>query len=971
VSLQRSTVSALPASLPANGQASAVVTVMLMDSAGAPYGKSGGALELSTTSGSMSAVVDKGDGTYTGTITSSTVAGIAVVNARLAGVSLADTAGVQFLPGPVSAATVANPSTNNQTAVVGAAVSNPPSVKVADAFGNGVADITVTFAVTSGGGSVTGPTQKTNAAGVATVGGWTLGNIAGANTLTATISGAAAVRASEVAATTADLTVTFTATAVAGAPGSISLAGGDGQTAVAGTAVTTAPSVKVVDAGNNPVSGASVSFFVATGGGSITGASTTTNASGIAAVGSWTLGNTAGSNTLTAAAAGVSGLVTISAVGIPGPAAAIAIANAGSNNQSAAAGTALPVQPSVKVTDSRGNGVAGVAVTFAVASGGGSVTAANATTNSAGVATVGSWTLGAAAGPNSLVASSGSLSGSPVTFNATGTAGAPGLITIVAGDAQTAVAGTAAAIAPSVKVTDQNGNAVAGATVTFTVVAGGGSIAGGTATSNASGIATAGAWTLGVVSGENRLAATSGSLTATFTATGTAGAAALIAIDAGNGQSAIVGTNVSIAPSVKVTDALGNAVSGAGVTFAVTAGGGSITGANASSSAAGIASVGSWTLGASAGANTLSASLNGVAGATVSFTATGAAMPPLVVSVSGRLERSQTVSVTVTQNGSTLAPSAYTLTLIPADGGQVNGDGTVKLLKAGSLTLNATAGSATGNTSITALPPPLFVFDVVRAGFRHIWQVALDGGDLVQLTTNGSDNQHGTRVGDKLVFASARNGQNFDIFAMTVSTKAETNLTSTAGFPERDPTLSPNGQRVTFVSGESGLDRARYMNADGSGVAHVADNAANVGAIEMTPAWSPASDKVIFSSTGDGGTPDIWIAHTLGAVASKLSSPANGPFADLGAEWNGTNAVVFHTNRSGNDEIWITNTTGSTATKLTDGASPAWTADGRIVFVRYTNNSGALFWIDPANPSVVHPIDIGGGNAQRPSAVLP
>jgi Tol biopolymer transport system component len=80
---------------------------------------------------------------------------------------------------------------------------------------------------------------------------------------------------------------------------------------------------------------------------------------------------------------------------------------------------------------------------------------------------------------------------------------------------------------------------------------------------------------------------------------------------------------------------------------------------------------------------------------------------------------------------------------------------------------------------------------------------------------------------------------------------------------------------------------------------------------------------------------------------------------------------VFHTNRSGNDEIWITNTTGSTATKLTDGASPAWTADGRIVFVRYTNNSGALFWIDPANPSVVHPIDIGGGNAQRPSAVLP
>ena len=48
---------------------------------------------------------------------------------------------------------------------------------------------TVTFAVTSGGGNVTGATQTTNSAGIATVGGWTLGSIPGTNTLTATVSG--------------------------------------------------------------------------------------------------------------------------------------------------------------------------------------------------------------------------------------------------------------------------------------------------------------------------------------------------------------------------------------------------------------------------------------------------------------------------------------------------------------------------------------------------------------------------------------------------------------------------------------------------------------------------------------------------------------------------------------------------------------------------------------------------------------
>ena len=64
-----------------------------------------------------------------------------------------------------------------------------------------------------------------------------------------------------------------------------------------------------------------------------------------------------------------------------------------------------------------------MSVTFAVASGGGSVTGLTAMTNASGIATVGRWTLGTSAGANSLTATSAGLSGSPVTFSATGTAG--------------------------------------------------------------------------------------------------------------------------------------------------------------------------------------------------------------------------------------------------------------------------------------------------------------------------------------------------------------------------------------------------------------------------------------------------------------------------------------------------------------------------------------------------------------------
>ena len=55
--------------------------------------------------------------------------------------------------------------------------------------------------------------------------------------------------------------------------------------------------------------------------------------------------------------------------------------------------------------------------------------------------------------------------------------------------------------------------------------------------------------------------------------------ASQIAVNDGNNQSATRGTLVATAPSVIVKDQFGNPVSGVSVTFAVTGGGGSISGA--------------------------------------------------------------------------------------------------------------------------------------------------------------------------------------------------------------------------------------------------------------------------------------------------------------------------------------------------------------------------------------------------------
>ncbi|MEO7086934.1 MAG: Ig-like domain-containing protein [Gemmatimonadaceae bacterium] len=99
-----------------------------------------------------------------------------------------------------TAAAITKVAGDLQTATIGANVT-APSVKITDKFGNPVPGALVTFSVTGGGGLVSGAAVNTGADGVATVGVWRLGTVAGLNTLTAG---------------TGSLSVTFTATASPG-----------------------------------------------------------------------------------------------------------------------------------------------------------------------------------------------------------------------------------------------------------------------------------------------------------------------------------------------------------------------------------------------------------------------------------------------------------------------------------------------------------------------------------------------------------------------------------------------------------------------------------------------------------------------------------------------------------------------------------------------------------------------------------
>src|SRR5205807_2221790 len=695
-----------------------------------------------------------------------------------------------------AAATIAANSATSQSATAGTTVPTPPSVIVTDANGNPVAQVAVTFAVAPGNGTITGASQTTNASGVATGGSWSLSATACPNTLTASSSGLSGSP------------VTFSAAGTAGTAATVAANSASSQSATAGPQSFPTRRSSDLDANGNPVAQVAVTFAVAPGNGTITGASQTTNASGVATGGSWSLSATACPNTLTASSSGLSGSpVTFSAAGTAGTAATVA-ANSASSQSATAGPQSFPTRRSSDL-DANGNPVAQVAVTFAVAPGNGTITGASQTTNASGAATVGSWTLSATAGSNTLTARSGSLSGSPVTFTATGTAGpsatmakssgdnltgqvatrlqTPHVVLVsdpngnpvtgvtvtwaaasgggsvdpatsttdanghaqtfrtlgiligtqtttatatiagkdttvtfsisataagasqmtpAGGDGQTGTVGTTLPTQLSVRVADQFNNPVAGVTVTWTPATGSGSVNPTTSTSDGSGIA-ATTWTLGTAAGTQTVQATGAGSPVPFSATATAGGAATIAANSPTSQSATAGTAVRSPPSVIVKDANGNPVAQVAVTFAVAPGNGSITGASQTTNASGVATVGSWTLSATAGSNTLTATSGTLSGSPVTFTATGtagaaatiAATSPTSPAATAGAAGSAPPSVIVKDaNGNPVTGVTVTFAVAPGSGTITGGTQTTStsgVATVGSWTLSPTAGSNT------------------------------------------------------------------------------------------------------------------------------------------------------------------------------------------------------------------------------------------------------------------------------------
>jgi len=713
-----------------------------------------------------------------GTLTVAAVAGVAsfgnlTLDKAAAGYTLAASAAgltgttsnaFTVTPGAAAALVISAAPTSGQS---GATLAPQPAVRIVDANGNTVtsSSATVTATLASGAGTLGGTLTAAAVSGVATftnlavtgsVGSYTLGF--SSPLLTGVTSGAIALSAGPAAALVFQVQPTPTA---------------------AGSTISPALQVRVVDGAGNLVTTATNTVAVALGanpGPSTLGGTTSAAAvAGVATFGNLTLNRAAAGYTLVATAAGLVPDTTVAFSVIPGAATALAITTAPTTGQS---GAILAPQPVIRLVDANGNTVPsnGVTITAALASGSGALSGTLTATTVSGVASFTNLSLTGTAGNYTIIFTSGALA-SVTTGTIALSAGAPAALDFQA-QPTTSIAGTSITPPIRVRVLDGAGNVVTTATTPITLAIGNnpsGGTLGGTATVSASaGVAQFNGLSLNKSGTGYTLVATGGALpSATSTAFDIAPAAAsAIAFSV---QPSTVAAGAAIAPAVQVEvqDALGNRVTSSTASITVAIGnnpGGSVLGGTTTASAvAGVATFATLTLNKSGAGYTLGATSGGLGTATSGvFTVNPGSATALAITtapttaVNGVALAPQPVVRLVDANGNTVPTSGVTITAALATGSgtlggpltasTVNGVATFANLAltgtVGAYTINFSSGALTSVTSgaitLSAGAPAGLVFQVqpstVASGAAITPAVQVRvvdaSGNLVPMATN-------------------------------------------------------------------------------------------------------------------------------------------------------------------------------------------------------------------------------------------
>jgi TolB protein len=144
---------------------------------------------------------------------------------------------------------------------------------------------------------------------------------------------------------------------------------------------------------------------------------------------------------------------------------------------------------------------------------------------------------------------------------------------------------------------------------------------------------------------------------------------------------------------------------------------------------------------------------------------------------------------------------------------------------------------------------------------------------------------------------------------------------------EAQPSLSPDGRSVAFVSNREGQYDIWVGLVTGGRLVRITNDPN----LEATPRWSPDGTTIAYSRLNDSGLFDIWQIPALGGTPRRVITGAIEP------GWSADGRSIVYRNLS-TSTVWISDATGSNARAVTQPdsvsrahRSPALSHDGRRV----------------------------------------
>jgi TolB protein len=239
----------------------------------------------------------------------------------------------------------------------------------------------------------------------------------------------------------------------------------------------------------------------------------------------------------------------------------------------------------------------------------------------------------------------------------------------------------------------------------------------------------------------------------------------------------------------------------------------------------------------------------------------------------------------------------------------------------------------------------------------------------VQLTHAENFDPSPSPDGKRLVFISLISGKE-QLFTMNVDGSNIAQLTRDDADHE-DPAWSPDGTRIAFVLIVGGRNSIAVMRNDGSNVEVLTPKEQNT----IHPNWSSDSKRIIYCTNDDLEPPKKNTAeiYSIELATKKITPIITGGINTYGSWSPDMHQIVFRKIIGDeNSEVFLANSDGSNLRNLTNNPFfdgwPAWSPDGkRIAFASNRRGHGYQIFVmdaDGSNPRLVANTE-GRGTAPR------